>query len=298
MEILVGNMKCFHPQVYNDNKVSCGRCQACKTNRINGWVCRLERQARYAESAHFLTLTYGENQCTLTKNKLLTLDYSHVQHFFKSLRNITNADYRRRKKLAKKYKQEFPQKPTKFSYYVAGEYGSIGSRPHYHIILFDAQIEFIHRAWATGNNKRRIPRGHIHTGDTRRGSIRYSLKYISKPSRIPLFEGDDRTPEFSHMSKGIGKNYLTPQMIAWHRADLLNRFYVPCAGGIKMTMPRYYADKIYTVAERMEIAKYLEEKQSDDFYKALLINPDLPHNVLAMIKEIERKSFIPKIHQL
>jgi len=297
----VGKMKCFHPQKINDNIVSCGRCQACKINRINGWVCRLERHARHVESATFLTLTYAEGQATLTNNKLLTLNYSHVQHFFKSLRNITNAEYKKQKQWNRKNGKPDPARPKAFSYYVAGEYGTknrASPRPHYHIILFNAQKQYIHRAWSTGDYFRRTPRGNIHQGTISGASIRYTLKYISKPSRLPLFHGDDRTPEFSHMSQGIGKTYLTPAIVAWHKADLLNRYYVPNAGGVQTTMPRYYADKIYSLAEKMQISEHLEKIQSENFYKLILQDEIIISQYLTAIKDIEQKAFIPKNHRL
>jgi len=303
MEHPVGKMKCFHPQTIKDNVVSCGRCPACKKNRINGWVCRLERHSRNQDSAHFITLTYAEGQAKRTEPKgkhkgLLTLDYTHVQHFLKTLRNLQNAEkkWKRRynrhaTKKGKRIRQPLRTTEKPISYYVAGEYGSKNKqtpRPHYHIILFNATTELIPRAWATGNQFGRISRGNVHQGNITGGSIRYTLKYISKPSRLPLFEGDNRTPEFSYMSKGIGKNYLTPKIIAWHKADILNRYYVPNAGGVQTTMPRYYANKIYTPAERIQIAEHLEKQSSYNFYQEVLQNPDIVRDFLLAQKKMER----------
>jgi len=189
-------MKCFHPQIFNDNTVACGRCPACRQNRINGWVVRLEKHQRHQESAHFITLTYGEKQCTVTPNGLLTLDKKHLTLFFKRLRNLHNADYKRKIKRYKANKGNQPalQRPKKYgkiTYYAAGEYGSKGARPHYHIIMFGANVHLVSAAWSTKDrNGNWESRGNIHTGDTHGGSIRYSLKYINKPSRIPLFKGD------------------------------------------------------------------------------------------------------------
>jgi len=78
-------------------------------------------------------------------------------------------------------------------------------------------------------------------------------------------------------------------MIAWHKADLLNRYYVPNAGGVQTTMPRYYASKIYSLAERIQIAEHLEQKSSDAFYKEVLLNEDAPRQVLIYHKYMEEK---------
>lgn len=294
------NMKCYHPQEFNGNRVSCGRCPACRQNRINGWVVRLEKHERHQESAHFITLTYEDNQATKTKNGLLTLDYSHVRHFFKQLRRLHNANHEKSQRLSKQFQRVIGQlNRKKISYYCAGEYGTKGSRPHYHIILFNAQIELVPLAWSYEDKSGyRRSRGNVHTGDTNRGSVRYSLKYIAKPSRIPLFKGDDRTPEFSNMSKGIGEGYITPQVIKWHRQDILNRYYVPGNGGVKVTMPRYYADKIYTKAEKQEIAINLEEKSSDDFYKMVIKDDSFVRNYLLSQKHQEYKASLKKIYVL
>jgi hypothetical protein len=43
-------------------------------------------------------------------------------------------------------------------------------------------------------------------------------------------------------------------MKKWHRAALVDRVYVPAPDGVKMSMPRYYKEKIYSGVERAVIA--------------------------------------------
>lgn len=43
-------------------------------------------------------------------------------------------------------------------------------------------------------------------------------------------------------------------MIKWHKDDLDNRMYMVIEGGKKISMPRYYKDKIYTEEERERVA--------------------------------------------
>lgn len=54
-------------------------------------------------------------------------------------------------------------------------------------------------------------------------------------------------------------------MIRWHKADLPNRMYVTVEDGKKVSMPRYYKNKIYHESERKAISywaqKTNEEKQ-------------------------------------
>lgn len=85
---------------------------------------------------------------------------------------------------------------TQIKYYAAGEYGGKTNRPHYHIIIFNAKLELLQPAWDLGQ---------IHYGQVSDASIGYTLKYISKPSRIPLHRNDDRQKEFALMSKNLGQ---------------------------------------------------------------------------------------------
>lgn len=134
--------------------------------------------------------------------------------------------------------------PNKIKYYIVGEYGGKTLRPHYHAIVFNAKIETYQAAWFLGQ---------IHYGSVTGASVGYTLKYISKPGRIPLHKNDDRVPEFSLMSKGLGASYITPQTKNWHHADLENRMYVNLPDGKKAGMPRYFKDKIYDEAQRSKI---------------------------------------------
>ena len=95
---------------------------------------------------------------------------------------------------------------------------------------------------------------------------------ISKEKQIPMFQQDDRQKEFSVMSKGLGKSYLTPQAINWHKNKLEERMYLPLKDGKKASMPRYYKDKMYKDGEKFMISihmKQLAEKQTDDLLKEI-----------------------------
>lgn len=167
----------------------------------------------------------------------MTLKKTHMQDFMKRLR--------------KHHKQ-------KIVYYLAGEYGTDTNRPHYHIILFNANIYTVNKSWKLG---------HIHFGDVNEASIGYCLKYISKTGNAPSHGRDDRQPEFQLMSKGIGKNYLTKQMRQWHKRDLVNRYYIPLKDGKKIAMPRYYKDKLYTKHQKQMIGATLQQRDTDKWQK-------------------------------
>lgn len=161
----------------------------------------------------------------------------------------------------------------KLKYYYCGEYGGRTMRPHYHMLLFNSNHDDVLNAWVDPDKKK--PIGSIHFGDVNGASVGYTLKYMMKPGKIPLHKNDDRIPEFSNMSKGLGLNYLTDSMIKYHKNDLESRVNITIEGGRKIAMPRYYKDKLYSEDEKEKIQqvaiseaeKRLEKLERDMFHQ-------------------------------
>ena len=221
----------------------CGKCPACIRRRVSGWAFRLNKQSEQSNSAHFVTLTYNDEHIKKTKNGFETLVKKDVQDFFKRLRKLTK---------------------QKISYYAVGEYGDTGERPHYHIILFNANPKIVENAWKLND----ITLGNVHFGDVGDASVGYTLKYISKDKKIPQFNGDDRQKEFALMSKGLGAGYLTEHMVKWHtKGNIENKVYLPLKDGKKAAMPRYYKDKLYDKGQKFRIGVFMRaesQKQVDE----------------------------------
>lgn len=216
--------------------VPCGKCPNCVKRRASGWSFRLMQEEKQSLSAHFITMTYDTNYVPITRNGFMQLSRRDIQLFFKRLR----------KNIEEKGQVEKPVK-----YYAVGEYGGRTMRPHYHIILFNAWPEVVEASWKLGA---------VHYGSVTGASIGYSLKYMCKRGRIPLHKNDDRQPEFALMSKRLGIGYVQPVIINWHKECLDERVYCNIDGGRKISMPRYYKDKIYTEMERKRIAYFVGAK--------------------------------------
>lgn len=237
--------------------VPCGGCENCRKTRISNWSFRLLQEEKVSSSAYFLTLTYDSDNVPLTRAGYMDLSKRDLQLFFKRLR-----------------KGHSGNGESDIRYYAVGEYGGRYFRPHYHIILYNAELEiligkklatavrrgsieldgkraFMCEAWSPYDK----PIGHITIGKVTEASVGYTMKYISKPSRVPQHRNDDRTPEFSTSSKGLGINYLSKAMIAWHKADMLNRQYCQTMDGKKICLPRYYKEKILDEEERYELSQ-------------------------------------------
>lgn len=208
---------------YAQQQVPCGRCIECRKLRVNSWFIRLQSELRNSSSAHFLTLTYDDENLPYSSNGLMTLDYRDTQLLWKALRYSQFSD-------------------QKIKYFLAGEYGEQTHRPHYHAIVYNVDdVNNIEKAW----NK-----GQIHVGKVEEASIYYTLKYALKSAgKIKKSDPfDDRTIERALMSKGLGIDYLTDEMVKYHKNDVSRG--VTMLGNKKLPLPRYYRDKIFTQKEK------------------------------------------------
>jgi len=196
----------------------CGKCYECRARRVSGWSHRLNIEAQHSESCHWITLTYADPEPPSVSKR-------DIQLFFKALRKTTK---------------------NKIKYYAVAEYGTQTQRPHYHIILFNSDEISINGSWK---------QGHVYFGKVELASIGYALKYLTKEDP---HEHTGREKPFTLMSKGLGKSYLTPQMIKYHKADMVNRFCIKLKDGKTIPMPRYYKDKIYTKSQRKAIGQHHE----------------------------------------
>lgn len=282
-------MPCYQPIMLKSREalVPCGKCEGCKKSRTSAWSFRLMQEEKVSETAYFLTLTYASETVPTTKNKFMDLSKRDIQLFFKRLR--------------KSHSRDSISDGRTIKYYCAGEYGGKSFRPHYHIILFNGDLQLMFsksdiRVLEYSNydgtmpvNCLAWPHGHATLGKVSEASVGYTLKYIVKSKRIPMHRNDDRTPEFSLMSKGLGLNYLTEEMLEWHLADMENRMYCNLKDGKKCTMPRYYKDKIYWPLERTQIARAAEKKIQEKQLKEL--SNEKPYDKQAK-KEAIQASFV------
>lgn len=224
--------------------VKCGKCYVCQQKRVSSWGFRLVKHSELYTNGLFITLTYDNEHIPISKNGYATLNKgqnSDLTAFFKRLRKL------------------IPKGEQKITYYACGEYGTKNKRPHYHVILFGATWELVEKAWVTDSRgkKLREPLGAVYFGTVEGASCGYVLKYLCKPKSVGLHQRDDREPEYSVMSKGIGLNYLTPQMIRYHHADLENRVCIHYDQK-KISMPEYYKGRIYNSEQKGHLKGYFE----------------------------------------
>jgi hypothetical protein len=218
--------QCMYPykvekQLYHNQKdryvpVPCGKCPNCLKRRVASWSFRLEMESLLWNKQYFLTLTYDNEHVPITKNGFLTLEPTDLTLFFKKLR----------------------KRAGKLKYYLCGEYGTNTKRPHYHVILFSTSSLFesdIESTWYKGK---------VHYGKVEPASIRYTVQYYDKGVWSKSHVRDDRYPEFSRMSQGIGRNFLTASQVT----RFLNNpqvSFIYNHEGQKISIPRYYKKRLY-----------------------------------------------------
>lgn len=225
-------------------RIPCGKCFACKINKISEWAGRLYIENLMSKSAFFVALTYAENEIKRV-NGFGTLVKRDVQKFFKKLRHI-----------------------YKFKYFVVGEYGGEGLRPHYHILFFlkeeisdEKFIVDVGRVW----NK-----GKVTSGTVTSASIYYCLKYITKEDRKVLdylySAGCDN--EFRTMSR----NPAIGDGISEEQLALIKTDGIISDGRRNYRISRYYRDKYDLQTESKDvleaISKYSQKEAEDCVFNA------------------------------
>lgn len=190
--------------------IPCGICYACLSKKRSQWAFRIEQEFKKSRSAFFVTLTYDEDHINYTDSGT-TLNKRDIQLFMKKLRQSN----------------DLPMK-----YFLVGEYGTNTNRPHYHAILFNViNSQDITKFWENG---------FAHIGTVTGNSIMYTAKYCITKINNSV---ERRQKPFMLVSKGMGISYVD-NMKKYHNENGI--YYAINSQGKKVSMPRYYRDKIFT----------------------------------------------------
>lgn len=213
----------------------CGQCIGCRLQRSAVWALRCVHEAKMYERNCFITLTY--NDSCLPDNGSLRVD--DWQRFMKRL----------------KERVRYSGDLSKIRFYMCGEYGEKFGRPHYHACLFNYDFpdkkykrynalgdkiytsELLDDVWKLSDP------GVCEIGSVSMQSAGYVARYIMKkilgPDAVAYY--GDRLPEFTNMSKGIGKAWFEKNRRDVFPSDFLVH------DGVKLSVPRYY-DGLYELS--------------------------------------------------
>lgn len=254
-------------------KIPCGQCIGCRLEYSRQWADRGYLESLLHEQNYFITLTYDNEHlpmndfCTTKEGKIYvrqddwtgTLRKRDLQLFFKRLRN------------------EIP----KFLYLACGEYGTKNGRPHYHAILFGAELptktfynariinneyyyqnDIIEKCWTeeTGKTgKRGKSLGFSNISNASWNTIAYTARYVVKKQTGTYADEEmcklGREREFITVSKNpaIGKEWFNLNHAKCMDEDKI--LIANTHGAYETKRPRYF-DKL--------IEKYNEEWVQED----------------------------------
>lgn len=247
----------------------CSKCIGCKMDYARKWSIRCWHENQLHSSSCFLTLTYDDAHLPVGGS----LNVRDVQLFMKDLRNALV-----RSSFVNPSSSTVSSRTRRFDagvrYYMCGEYGKNGLRPHYHFLLFGFNFAVDPR---TGDPDRMVfrtertpagpqvtyvssflrdiwPHGYSEIGDVTEKSAAYVAGYVTKKvserdnprhyERVDPVTGEvfKVLPEFRLMSRrpGIGAGWIERFGQEVFRADGSSVVFE----GREVPVPRYYGSRL------------------------------------------------------
>lgn len=216
-------MLCKKPFFIGSMQCSCGQCLMCRINRRRVWALRILLESFKHGDSCFATLTYRDD-CVPAN-----LEKQDYQNWLKRLRQSIY--------------------PKKIRYFVAGEYGEITHRPHFHAALFglgsgyaggvDGKSGVVQKSW---------DKGFTHVGELNWDSAQYIAGYLTKKVLVE----EHKVKEFSRMSlrPGLGESAM---------GDVARVLKTP--SGIKFLHDTYDVPSVLRIGSRvLPLGRYLRGK--------------------------------------
>lgn len=263
-----------HLKEFDDKNViqiPCGKCEACRLNKSKEWSERIMLEASQYFDNCFITLTYNDQ--FLPKEKL----DPNTHEFYNPLvkRDV--------QLFMKRLRKKFPDKKIRF--FAAGEYGTVGNRPHYHIILFnfnftDLKPKFYNsktNCWTfvSPTLEELWPFGISSVGKLTTNSAAYVARYSMKKAGY----GEK---EFLLMSRrpGIGYAYFEQ-----HKNDIYmtDKLYFNFSKEKKISKPSRYFDKLL---EAYDLELYEEIKEKRSGIAAIFSENSLAHHNTSYLENV------------
>lgn len=203
--------------------VGCGKCIECMRQKSRNWKIRLYEEIKASSSASFVTLTFAEESLSELKKK----------YNIEEDNDIATIAVRR---FLERWRK---QTKTSVRHWLITEKGHTKTkRIHLHGLIWSKDKNLIEKTWKYG---------YVYIGQyVNQKTINYIAKYITKIDTV----NKDFTGKIL-CSAGLGKNYLNRPASKHHKFNNLNtnELYTN-ESGIKLPLPIYYRNKIYSEEER------------------------------------------------
>lgn len=250
-------------------EIKCGVCSECRKSKANQWKIRIIEELKVNPKAIFVTMTFSNEA-------LEQLNYNDK----KPNQAVGRAIELFRKRWYKKYK-----KPIK--HWLVTEKGDeYTKRIHLHgLIWTDLTEEQFEKDWGYG---------WVYFGyETSLRTINYIVKYITKE--------DPANPDFKgkvFASKGIGASYIAEgrKTNKFNEDKTEERYRLP--NGIKVGLPVYYRNKIYSGTERemLRIQKIDSGERWINGIKMPIVTENQRNEAMNAYKEAQRQEKLRQIN--
>lgn len=205
--------------------IGCGNCIECKKQKAQEWKVRLNEEIKVNNNAHFVTLSFSDEELDELCKELKTTETEIVSSI--AIRRFTE-----------RWRKLFKTAPRHFLINELGHNES--ERLHFHGLLWYSNIskEELEKIWSYGM---------IYVGEyVNNKTINYIVKYVTKIDR-----DHKGFKQQIFASKGLGRNYIgTPNANMNKYRGLKTREYYTLPNGAKVSLPIYYRNHIYTEEER------------------------------------------------
>ncbi|QCS36519.1 replication initiator protein [Capybara microvirus Cap3_SP_443] len=252
-------------------QIPCGQCIQCRLDKSRKWANRMMAEARCWDHNYFVTLTYDDNHLPIRDwfhdedgsiQEGVTLLPDEISKFMKKLRVY----YERR------------TGKTGIRFFGCGEYGEKSGRPHYHIILFNCELDdlkpykatecgplfnsaFLESIWSDEYGQKGYVTVAPFTWDTGAYVARYIMKKQLGPPAYSYYNEHRKIPEYVIMSRnpGIGKFYYDQKKDEIYETD---EIIIHKHGATIKAKPGKYFDGYYAAEEpeKMEVIKRKRER--------------------------------------
>ena len=262
--------------VYQFDEIPCGKCIECRLKYAKTWATRCMLEAREYEHNEMLTLTYDEEHVPTNTGidvktgeikQVQTLVKKDVQDFLKRLRKAIKSPIR---------------------YFMCGEYGSQNGRPHYHLIMYNLNVEDKqrqginkkgHETFTSATIEKIWGKGRIDLQPVTYESCEYVARYVLKKQKgaeaKETYSDRGQIPEYTCMSRkpGIAYKYYERKKETINETQ---KIWLQTKKTLKAVAPPRYFDKLL---EKEDFEKLQEIKQK--------------RKELAMFKEREQRIETP-----
>lgn len=321
------------PVITRQIEVPCKKCIGCRLAYSKEWANRCVLEAKEWKHNYSITLTYdtehlpdGEKTEHILDHETgeligkthATLNDKDITKFMKRLRkhfekdqiytiNGTDYEYEKGKSLVKHWEKDLGLKRNKdftldvkgIRFFMCGEYGDKRERPHYHMIIFNINlqdVEYIgknkagNNIWKSKTIDKIWGKGLTVVGNVDWEFCAYTARYIMKKQKGPeaknYYKENGLYPEFVRMSRkpGIAMKYYQEHKNEIYEVDKL---YLENKKGVQEVRPAKYYDKLYDIEypEEMKRIKENRRKLAEQAEAVQLSNTTLSKEELLAVRE-------------